>query len=148
FYVNKHTQAIERDTITSSGTTKFIQNPQDAVNGTIRLAPVESLDLQPVTLSVPEVIKGSPFDRKLTLYVPPGFSASLYAYDLGHPHGIVLREDGTIFYSNTDAGQLVAIPAGADHSAGKTIIASGLSSPHGLELHNGALYYTDEQHVF
>src|SRR5438552_12374878 len=101
FYVNKHTQAIERDTITPSGEVRtFIQNPQDRVNGLVKLTPIESLNLQPVTLAVDAGVTSSPFDRPRTLMVPPGFTASLYAYDLGQPRDLVLRDDGTIFYSN------------------------------------------------
>jgi glucose/arabinose dehydrogenase len=145
FYVNKHTQAIERDTITASGgVTTFIQNPQDQVNGLIRLSPIESLNLQPVTLAVDAGVASSPFDQPLTLMVPPGFTASLYAYDLGQPRDLALRDDGTLFYSNNDAGEIVAL--GPDRK--KTVLATGLRSPHGIELHNGSLYYTDETHVY
>jgi glucose/arabinose dehydrogenase len=144
FYLNEHTQAIRRDTITASGaTTSYLQNPADSVNGIIRLTPVEVADLHPVTVSVPAGAS-SPFDQPRTLQVPAGVAVSVYAYGLGRPQALALRDDGTLFYSNTDGGEIVAIaPDGT-----RSVVVGDLTSPYGLELHNGALYYTDERHVF
>lgn len=141
FYVNKNTQAIRRDTITAAGVTTFVQNPQDAVHGTIKLAPVEVIALQPVSLPV-DAAK-SPFDEPRTLMVPPGFTVSLHATGLGRPRDLALREDGTLFVSNFD-GQILAI--GPDGT--RSTVVQGLRSPHGLDLHNGSLIYTDETRIF
>jgi|GEM_PF-1807334 len=141
FYVNKNTQAIRRDTITAAGVTTFVQNPQDAVHGTVTLAPVEMTPLQPVTLPV-DAAK-SPFDKPRTLMVPAGFTVDLFATDLGRPRDLALREDGTLFVSDFDGRVIAIAPGGA-----RTVIAQDLRSPHGLELHNGALYYTDETRIF
>ncbi len=144
FYTNQGKQAIRRDTVTGSGMRSFLQNPQDSVNGIIRLTPVESLDLREVTVSVPDDLNMPPFDKPRTLMVPPGFTVSIQAHGLGHPRDLVLREDGTIFYSEILSGEVVALsPDGT-----KTVIASGLDSPHGLDFYDGALYYTDETRVF
>jgi glucose/arabinose dehydrogenase len=141
-YTNKDMQAIRRDTITSSGIRSFLQNPQDSINGTIRLAPVEMLGLQPSTLAVTGTPTGA-FTEPRTVNLPAGFSASVYASGLGRPRDLALRDDGTLFYSEFD-GSIVAIaPNGT-----RTTLATGLSSPHGIELHNDALYYTDERHVY
>ncbi|MDB5034071.1 MAG: Glucose/sorbosone dehydrogenase [Chlorobi bacterium] len=141
-YTGTNLQAIRRDTIKTSGMVSFLQNPQDSANGIIRLAPVESLDLQPVTLEVSGT-PGSPFDQARTLMLPSGYKASLYAYDLGRPRDLALRDDGTLFYSDFDGSIYALAPSGT-----KTAIVTGLSSPHGIELHNGALYYTDEHNIF
>jgi glucose/arabinose dehydrogenase len=145
-YTNKDMQSIQRDTVLPSGQIKTeIQTPpENAAPGVIKLAPIESLNLQPVTLQVEPGITSSPFTEPKTLNVPPGFSASLYAWDLGQPRDLVLRDDGTLFYSNIDAGEIVAIAPDKT----KTVIARDLRSPHGMEWHNGALYYTDETHVY
>lgn len=135
FFVNKHTQAIQRDTVTPSGTKSFLQNPQDQVNGTIYLAPVEPLELRSTPLS------GDPHNRSVLL--PAGFTASVVATGLGRVRDIAVRQDGTIFYSEFD-GKIMAIPPGGS----ATMLDEGLESPHGIELHNGALYYTDETHVY
>jgi len=141
-YTEKDMQAIRRDTINAGTATSFLQNPQDSVNGVIRLAPVESLNLQPVTLAV----SGTPSDlfaEPKTVYLPAGFGASLYASGLNRPRDLALREDGTLFYSDYDGAIVAIAPDGT-----RTQIAQGLRSPHGIELHNGALYYTDEHHVY
>ncbi len=144
FYVDEDTQAIQRDTITASGVKSTIQNPQDKANGIIKLAPVESLGLQPVTVNIPAGYKEPPFDQgDRTLNVPAGFAVDLYAYDLGRPRDLILRDDGVLIYSDFD-GRIVAIsPDGT-----KTVLAQDLESPHGLEFHNGALYYVDETRMF
>ena len=145
FFANKNMQAIQRDTVAADGTVRStVQDPQHAVNGTIRLAAVESLGLVPVTLEVPSGELPATFSIARTLNVPPGFRVALHAYDLGSVRDIAVREDGTIFFSISQAGQIVAMPPNGE----RTVIASGLKSPHGLELHKGALYYTDETRVF
>jgi glucose/arabinose dehydrogenase len=145
FFANTNQQAIQRDTIGADGAVRtFVQDPQFAVNGTVRLAAVESLGLVPVTIEVPAGELPSPFDVPRTLNVPPGFSVALYAHGLESPRDIVVREDGTIFYSDSRGGQVFAL----NSSGERTAIATGLRSPHGLEFHNGALYYTDETRVF
>lgn len=138
-------QAIQRDTIGSDGVLRTtLQDPAHAVNGTIRLAAVESIELAPATINLPPDDYLAPFDVPRTLNVPVGFKVDLVAHSLGSPRDIVVREDGTIFFSVTQAGEIMAITPSGERS----VIASGLRSPHGLELHNGALYYTDETRVF
>ncbi len=143
FYVNKNTQAIRRDTVTPAGVTSYVQNPQDSVNGTIRLAPVESLNLQPVQLAAAAPHNQVPFDKPRTMMLPAGYSISVFASGLGRPRSLALREDGTLFVSLIDGTVEAIAPNGT-----RTTIASDLSSPHGLELHNGSLYYTDETRIF
>ncbi len=143
FYMNRNTQAIQRDTVTATGVVSRLQNPQDSINGIIKLAPVESLNLQPVQLTVDPSKAQPPFDKPRTMMLPAGYSISVYATGLGRPRDLALREDGTLFVSQID-GQIEAIaPDGK-----RTVIAKNLSSPHGLELHNGALYYSDETRIF
>lgn len=142
FYVNKNTQAIRRDTITGSGVRSALQNPQDSANGVIKLAPVETIPLQQVQLQTNGIVT-PPFNTPHTLMLPAGFSVSVYAAGIGRPRDLALRDDGTLFYSEID-GKVVAIaPDGTSR-----VLAEGLKSPHGLELHNGALYYTDETRLF
>jgi len=135
FFVNKNTQAIQRDTVTAEGTRTTLQNPQDKVNGVIYLAPVESLELQATPLAA------DPANR--TVLLPPGFRASIVASGLGRVRDLAVRADGTIFYSEFD-GKIMALPPGGT----PTVLDEGLESPHGIELHNDALYYTDETHVY
>lgn len=143
-YQNRNTPAIRRDTIAGGSTRTTVQNPQDSTNGTVKLAPVEMLGLREVSLEIPSGLTAPPFDQPRKLMAPPGFKARVYAYDLGRPADIVLRDDGTIFFSDMDGGKIMALsPDGT-----KTMIADGLSSPFGLDMHQGVLYYCDENRVF
>lgn len=146
FYKQKKPQAIRRDTVTSTGAiTSVIQNPQDTVNGVVKITPVESLGLQPVALAVDaaQAEANSTFKTPRTLMLPPGFTATLYAVRLGRPRDLILREDGTIFYSDND-GRIMAL------SPDKTlsVIASELKNPHGMDMYKNSLFYTDETHVY
>ncbi len=143
-YQNESTPAIRRDTLAGGTARTTLQNPQDSINGVVKLAPVEMLGLREATIEVPSGLTAPPFDKPRTLMVPPGFKARVHAYDLGHPNDIVLRNDGTIFFSDMENGRVMAL--GPDGT--KTTIADGLSSPFGLDLHEGVLYYCDENRVF
>lgn len=142
FMVNKNTQAILRDTITAGGTRSFLQNPQDSVHGVIRLAPVEALNLQEVALPA-NPNANPPFNSPHKLMLPAGFTVSVYASNLNRPRDLALREDGTLFYSDFDGKVMAITPDGAQHT-----LAQDLKSPHGLELHNGTLFFTDETRLF
>lgn len=145
FFSNRNQQAIQRDTIDAGGNVRTtVDDPQFATNGTVKLAAVESLGLVQVPLEMPTGELPATFSIPRTLMVPPGFGAELFAHSLGSPRDLVLRDDGTLFYSSSIAGQIVAISTTGE----RTVVASGLKSPHGMEMHNGALYYTDETRVF
>ncbi|HVZ40555.1 MAG TPA: PQQ-dependent sugar dehydrogenase [Candidatus Kapabacteria bacterium] len=142
FMLNKNTQAIRRDTVVPDGVHTFIQNPKDSVNGIIKLAPVDPVPLVQSVLNANGNTK-PPFDKKHMMMLPPGFTMSVYAAELNRPRDMALRDDGTLFYDDFD-GKVIAIsPDGK-----QTTIAEGLSSPHGLEIVNGVLFYTDEQHLY
>lgn len=144
FYLNKKTQAIQRDTISASGgVTSFLQNPADKVNGVVRLAPVESMGLQPVALEIPASEAKGVFKQPRTVMLPPGFKASVVAAGLGRVHDLAVREDGTIFFSDI-GGKIIAL----QQNGTQTTLDEGLNSPHGIEFVNGSLFYTDENHIF
>ncbi len=142
FMVNKNTQAIQRDTIDRAGSRSFLQNPQDSTNGIVKMATVEPIPLVEVTLETGGDSL-SPFDKPRKLMVPQGFSISVYARDLSRPRELALRDDGTLFVTDFDGRVLAITPDRKTH-----VIATDLRSPHGLEILNGALYYTDETRLF
>lgn len=148
FYNQKNPQAIQRDTILPSGQVRStLQYPEYKANGVIKLAAVEFLNnMDSVTLSIPAALaaKGGTFEQPRKLYVPSGFTAEVYAWDLGNPQDVVVRDDGTVFVSDIDGGRILAIGSGGN----VTPIVTGLRSPYGMDLVDGALYYTDETKVF
>lgn len=135
-------QAIQCDTIVNGSTKTSVLNPEGAKNGTIKLVPVENTEL--VKVSFPP-IKGasSGLALGLSLKIPKGFSASVFAYNVGRPQKMVIREDGTMFVSDLD-GRILAIKSNGE----VTPIVTELVTPFGLELHKGSLYYTDESNFY
>lgn len=148
FYNQKNPQAIQRDTVLSSGEVRStLQFPDMKGNGVIKLAAVEMLrGMDSVTITIPSELaaKGGTFSTPRKLYVPSGFTAEVYAWDLGDPQDVVVRDDGTVFVSDMQGGRILAVGAGGK----TTVIASGLRYPYGMEIVDGALYYTDETKVF
>lgn len=70
--------------------------------------------------------------------VPKGFQVSLYASGLSHPRFMELAPDGDVFLSEPDAGKITLL-----HDGKASVFASGFDKPHGLALHDGALYVCD-----
>ena len=148
FYNQKKPQALQRDTLTLSGELRsWIDYADYKENGVIKLATVEFLpSMDSVLVQVPDAagLEVAALKQPRKLYLPSGFSAEVYAWNLGKPSGLVLRDDGTLFVSDIEGGRILAIPKGGS----PTIIADGLATPHGMEFVDGSLYYTDETHVY
>lgn len=148
FYNQKNPQAIQRDTILPSGETRStVQFPELKGNGVIKLAAVEFLKgMDSISVTIPPELaaKGGTFSTPRNLYAPSGFRAEVYAWDLGDAQDVVVREDGTLFVSDMQGGRILAVGPGGK----TTVIASGLKSPYGMDMVEGALYYTDETKVF
>ena len=147
FYEQKNPQALQRDTVLPSGDIRsWIDYSSFKANGIIKLATVEHLPaMDSVSISVPATAKTSlgVFDIDRKLYLPSGYRAQVYAWNLGKASDIVVRDDGTLFVSDL-GGRILAITG----EGTVTPIATGLSSPHGMEIVDGALYYVDERHVY
>ena len=147
FFEQENPQALQRDTLTPSGDVRsWLDYADNKGNGVIKLVTVESLrSMDSVTISVPGEARAAvgAFENERKLYAPAGFTAEVYAWNLGQASDIVVRGDGTVFVSD-HGGRILAITG----SGTVTPIATGLKSPHGLDLVDGALYYTDERHVY
>ena len=71
--------------------------------------------------------------------VPKGFSISLVASGLRQPRFMALAPNGDVFLSEPDAGKITILHDGKP----STFAAGGFNKPHGLALHDGALYVAD-----
>jgi glucose/arabinose dehydrogenase len=71
------------------------------------------------------------------LQLPPGFSISIFAKDLGHPRVLALDASGTLLASIPSQGRIVALPdADGDGKSDKIItVAGNLNRPHGFAFH-------------
>ena len=84
------------------------------------------------------------------LTVPAGFAIRIFANGLdGTPRFMTVSPEGDLFVSLYRSGEIARLPD-RNHdglSDGIEIIASGLSSPHGLEFHDGWLYVVEINRV-
>jgi glucose/arabinose dehydrogenase len=76
---------------------------------------------------------------------PDGFSVSVFAGGLPHARWMTVAPNGDLFLAESDAGKVVVLRPSSDgaHAAKVTTFASGFDRPHGLAIHNGALYVAD-----
>ncbi|MGE3800201.1 MAG: hypothetical protein AB7H80_04210, partial [Candidatus Kapaibacterium sp.] len=147
FYEQKNPQALQRDTVLTSGDIRsWIDYADFKGNGIIKLATVEKLpSMDSVSITIPAEVRTTvgAFEVDRKLYMPTGFKAEVYAWGLGNASDVIVRDDGTLFISD-QSGRILAVTG----SGQVTEIARGLKSPHGLEMVNGSLYYVDERHVY
>ena len=74
--------------------------------------------------------------------VPPGFQVTIFAENVENPREMALGPRGTVFVGSMAAGKVHAvIDRDGDYKADRVVlIASGLTMPNGVAMHNGALY--------
>jgi len=70
--------------------------------------------------------------------VPKGFTVSVFASGLSDPRFLERAPQGGVFVSEPDAGKVTLLKDGKT-----SVFASGFDKPHGLALHDGALYVCD-----
>lgn len=74
--------------------------------------------------------------------LPPGFTISVYAQDLGTPRFMAYSPEGVLHVTDSRGGRVLALPdANGDGVADETqVVISDLRQPHGITFHEGALY--------
>ena len=113
------------------------------------LASEVDLDLQPVQLRVPDAFRGEVRDD-LILNLPPGFSASVFAYErLRKPRFMAFDDNGVLHVANMGAGEIVAFPDRDENGVADERIRSlsGLEEAHSLLFYKGDLYVGEEHQV-
>ena len=113
------------------------------------LVPSIDLGLQTVPVQVPEQYRGQ-VPEDLTLNLPPGFSASVFAYEgLRSPRFMAIDDDDVLHVSNMGRDQIVAFPdRDGDGVADERIISvRGLEEAHSLFFYQGYLYIGEEHQV-
>ncbi len=84
------------------------------------------------------------------LTLPPGYTISIFARNLGSPRLMQLRGDGSLYVSLPDEGRIGLVGADDDgdgESDKITTVAKGLRKPHGLWLDGDRLYVAEEHRV-
>ncbi len=85
--------------------------------------------LEAVKVGVPEIWRGSPFDRERTLNVPKGFQISILAR-IPKARFMAVAPDGDILVSQPATGSIKLI-----RGSSVTDFASGLNQPHDMVFH-------------
>jgi glucose/arabinose dehydrogenase len=75
--------------------------------------------------------------------VPRGFAVSVFAADVPHARWMTVAPNGDVFLAESDSGKVVLLRPTTDGAAKIATFASGFDRPHGLAVHNGALYVAD-----
>jgi glucose/arabinose dehydrogenase len=77
--------------------------------------------------------------------VPKGFTVSIFADHLSNPRWMAVAPNGDVFLAQPDANivSILRDAKGAGHAT-VTTFATGLTAPHGLAFHDGALYVGDK----
>jgi len=78
----------------------------------------------------------------VSLRLPSGFQASIWASGLNIPRFLVFGPDGTLYVADRGSGTIVALsdPGHTGHASERTVVASGLEDPTSVIYHDGALY--------
>ena len=76
------------------------------------------------------------------LVLPPGFRAAVFADNVTNARSMALGPQGTVFVGSRTGDKVHAVvDENGDHKADRVVmIASGLDSPNGVAIRNGALY--------
>src|SRR3972149_2302443 len=130
--------------------------------GTIQMTPKVDLNLEPVSLIVPEKFQGMVPDD-LILNLPPGFSVKVFAVTgLRGPRMMAFNNDGVLHVANMKAGtasefmpfgdptsQIVALPDRDNDGVADTVIvaADSLKWAHSLVFYKGDMYVADVHQI-
>ena len=125
--------------------------PQTYTPGSFELTPTVDLNLQPVPVHIPPRFQAALGDEPLTLNLPPGFTARVFATDgLFGPRLMAFGPTGVLHVANMrvpgeNRGQIVALPdRDKDGIADEhLVIANGFRRIHSLAFFRGELYAAD-----
>ncbi|WP_324672065.1 PQQ-dependent sugar dehydrogenase [Hymenobacter sp. GOD-10R] len=105
--------------------------------------------LTPLALAFAPERPMAPADANLSkIKLPPGFTISYFAQNVGGAREIAVGPDGTV-YAGSVGNKVYAMPdRNKDGRADEVItIATGLNSPNGVAVRNGALYVAEINRV-
>jgi hypothetical protein len=126
----------------------FASDAQDEGYPEGTLAPTVDLGLQPVALTVPAKYRDH-VPENLSMQLPPGFSASVYAAGLRKPRLMAFSPAGVLHVCNMGANEILALPdEDGDGVADEHIVVlDGLREAHSMAFYKGDMYVAEEHQV-
>ncbi len=116
--------------------------------------PGDSFDIRPADMPAPHATPAAsntsstiPRPSGALPQVPKGFSVSVFASGLSNPRWMTVAPNGDVFLSQPNDGK-VSVLREHDGEVSVHTFASGFTLPHGLALHDGALYVGDLKAVW
>jgi glucose/arabinose dehydrogenase len=84
-----------------------------------------------------------------TITLPAGLTISVFAEDLGRARFMALDEDGVLFVTDPSGDRVLKLPDDDEDGVADDVITvvSGLTNPHGIAFHDGAMYLGEETRV-
>lgn len=91
-----------------------------------------------------------PRPQNAALQLPAGFSAAVFADDLGQPRWMAVAANGDVFLTlrGSDKVLLLRDADGDGRAEGRWTFAEGFSGPHGLAIQGAHLYVADTERVW
>lgn len=108
---------------------------------TRRVVPVRASLSTPVREELtPEVLS--------RLQAPPGFRVSVFAQGLGAPRMLAVGDDGTVYVTRRDSGDVLALRDVGGRADGARKVVADVRGVHGVVLHGGRMYLATVKEVY
>ena len=105
-----------------------------------------SAALVPVSVSVPAGMDASPFDSPRQVFVPSGWTMSVFAR-VPAARLAVWAPDGALLVSVPEQGSVVRLVPDGRGTASESVLLAGLNQPHGLTFAGSTLYVAQSDRV-
>lgn len=115
-----------------------------------QLTPVQSLNLEPQEIEVPEKFS-SAFTADRSVNLPPGYKARIfYAGGLGKPRFLSFDHKRVLHVADMSNGKVYAMPDKNQDGVADTLLvaADGFSGNHDVKFYNRFMYVTEENKVW
>ena len=102
---------------------------------------IETQEHKIITKLLPQSITVNEMER--TLYLPSGFTISVYTSNFSKPRSFAFDKEGNMFVTEKGEGRVMMVM----QSGVKKIIDSNMRNIHGIEFYKGDLYVAEEHQV-
>ncbi len=98
---------------------------------------------------VPEVRRPTP-ELISSLKLPEGFKIGIFAEELGAPRMICVGEDGTVYVTRREAGDVIALRDidGNGRADSRKTVVGNLPGVHGITIHGGRMYLCTARELY